>query len=99
MRTAIIAASVILLSAGIASAKPIGHGAHAKGASKAHATKYQRVARLTKRERRRIARSRARLNQLARRIRADGRVTRKERQRLREATRRHNALVRRERRD
>jgi hypothetical protein len=94
MKSIAIATTVLLLSAGMASAAPgykQGHGSHAG--------KHRTVGHLTFTERLRIARSRARLARLKRRARADGRVTRRERVRLIRATKRHRALVRKEHRD
>lgn len=93
---AMTAALLMLATAGTASAKP-GHRGHdgwkAQGKYQVH--KRHRAGRLTPFERVAIARSRARLAKLRRRIRADGHVTRFERRRLQAAQIRHRRLVRR----
>ncbi len=92
MKPIILAATVLALSAGVATAAP-GHK-HRHGG---YVAKHRTVGHLTPFERYKISRSRARLAMLKRRIRFDGYVSRRERMRLRIAKRRHSALVRRAR--
>ena len=94
MKPIILAATVLALSAGVATAAP-GH-THRHGG---YVAKYRTVGHLTPFERFKISRSRARLAMLKRRIRLDGYVTRRERMRLRIALKRHQALLRRARWD
>ena len=92
MKSIILAATVLALSAGVATAAP-GHK-HRHGG---YVTKHRTVGHLSLFERFKISRSRARLAMLKRHIRFDGYVTRRERMRLRIAQKRHHALVRRAR--
>ena len=91
---AIATAAILALSAGVATADQ-GH----KYGHNRHFTKHHSAGHLTFFERVKIARSRARLNHLKARVRADGHVTRRERYRVAKATQRHRAMVRKERRD
>jgi hypothetical protein len=92
MKSIAIATTVLMLTVGMASAAPSYKHGH-----RGHVSKHSSVGHLTFAECVRIARSRARLARLKRRVCADGRVTRWERARLITANKRH--LVRKERRD
>ena len=105
MKPLILAATVLALSAGVATAAPGHKHRHGGGFVTKHTTvgKFSSVkhfkirrgrARLTPFEHFKIKRSRARLAALKRRIYFDGRITPRERMRLRIAKRRHDALVR-----
>jgi hypothetical protein len=100
MKTFVFAATLLALTAGSAMAAPGHKFAHKRvgHANKVIVVKHRNVGRLTLFERIKIARSRARLAALQRRVRADGHVTRHERIRVRVAQRHHRALVRKERR-
>ena len=87
-----IATAVVILSAGMASAKP---NSHYDGAR--HHGKHQ-TGKVTLRERFSLARQRANLARLTRQIRSDGIVTRREKQRLKAATIRYKVAVRQARR-
>lgn len=94
MKRISIAAAVILMTTGMASAAPGSkHGQHR------YTGTHSSAGHLTFAERIRIAGSRARLVRLKRQIKADGRITRRERRRLMKAQQRHRRLVRKERRD
>lgn len=91
-------ALLMLATASAATAKPVNKGFKSwNTAGKHHVVKYH-AGRLTPYERIRIAKSRKRLAQLKRRVRADGRVTRFERRQVRAAQIRHQRLVQRLRR-
>jgi hypothetical protein len=91
MKVVAIAASALVLTAGMAAASPGGKFGYGHGS---HVGKYSYSGKLTVFERMRIARSKMRLARLERRIKADGRVTRRERAQLIAAKKRHQALVR-----
>jgi hypothetical protein len=100
-----VAATALILSAGLANAGPSKgpRGATAptiklnvmkSGTWRGRRAVSRRGGRVTFRERLRIARSQAQLNRLKRRVRRDGIVTRFERRQVRMAQQRHNRLVR-----
>ena len=94
-----LSAAIVVLTAGIASAKP---ATHYNGPSKGHYSghfKGHQTGKLTLQERISLARKRARLAQLKRRIVADGIITKRENTRLKIATSRYKAAVRKDRRD
>lgn len=111
MKRIALTAAILVLGTGIAAAAPgkynrgSGYAAKAqvsKSYGRSHGVKAyrnnRRVGHISRFERRMIARSRARLQRIKWRARADGRVTRFERRRIRIATARHHRLVRRARR-
>jgi len=108
MLRVLLATTIVALASNAALAKSITHHkrhgqSHVEAAYKKHGAaqhhSYRAKQRLTRPERRAIARSAARLAKLKRRIRRDGRVTPRERVKLVIATKQHRALVRRAKRN
>jgi hypothetical protein len=89
MKTALLTAAALMMTAGVSAAVPAKHSNHGKpGYSKVY-----RKSGINAYERAAIARSAANLASLKRRVWRDGRVTMLERIQLRNAERRHAALV------
>ena len=101
MKRIAVASALLILATGAASAHTTAKrhdGYHGKSQTYAKVKKH-RAGKLTLRERLKIARNRARLAALKRRVHADGKVTYREQLRLKKAKTNHRKLVRRERRD
>ncbi|MBU1213320.1 MAG: hypothetical protein KJ587_18950 [Alphaproteobacteria bacterium] len=101
MKRIAVASALLILATGAASAHSTAKsddGYHAKGHTYAKVKKHS-AGKLTLRERLKIARDRARLAALKRRIHANGKVSYREQLRLKKAKASHRKLVRSERRD